>query len=78
MVEAFKTEKNETIYAVTDARNWGEVLKQIASYKKESLTNVKRKFKKSEAGYFIQKGKNIELYAGKAIKGSKSCIIVRR
>ena len=79
MVEVFKTDKNETIYAVTgDTKNTTQILKQVAAYKKESFTSVKKKFKKFETGYMIHNNGMIELYADKAKKGSTPCMIVRR
>lgn len=78
MVQAFKTDKNETIYAVTGAQKRNEILKQLAAFKKESLASVTKKFKKIETGYFIQNGSVIELYADKVRKGGTACMIVRR
>ena len=78
MVEVFKTDKNETIYAVTGAQKRNEILKQLAAFKKESLASVTKKFKKIETGYFIQNGKQIELWADKVRKGGTPCMIVRR
>ena len=78
MVQAFKNEKGETIYAVTGAQKRNEILKQLAAYKKESLASVTKKFKKIETGYFIQNGSVIELWADKVRKGGTACMIVRR
>ena len=50
MVESFKTDRNETIYAVTDAKTTEKILKQLAAFKKESFASVKKKFKHFETG----------------------------
>ena len=78
MVESFKTDRNETIYAVTDAKTTEEILKQLAAFKKESFASVKKKFKHFETGYMIRNGKHIELWADKVRKGGTPCMIVRR
>ena len=78
MVEVFKTDKNETIYAVTGTKKRAEILKQLAAHKKESFSSIERKFKHFETGYMIHNNGMIELYADKAKEGSTPCMIVRR
>ncbi|MBP5383528.1 MAG: hypothetical protein J6Y57_00975 [Lachnospiraceae bacterium] len=88
MVEAFRTinlknGNSETWYAVTGKfKSRTEVLKLVATYKKESLERVKAKFKKIIPGYMLKKGKMIELYeqdkGEKLPNGATPCMIVRR
>ena len=88
MVEAFKTinPKNgsmETIYAVFPSKE-GESLKkediyrEVASYRKGSLSKTKARFKKLCPGYIINNKGMLELYyGGTNRKGAKACITVR-
>ena len=87
MVETFKTinmktGNQETIYVVTGkAKNRTEILKEVASYKKESLERVKAKFKKVAGGYMVESKGMIWLYdtdGSPLPKGAKPCVIVRR
>ena len=80
MVEVFKTDKKETLYAVTGTtKDRTKILKELAAYKKENFANVKKKFRNFEAGYFIQRGNKLYLYATDEVKkGGTPCVIVRK
>lgn len=79
MVRPFKA-GNRTIYAVIGKYDsLDEIYKQIATYKKESFANVKKKFS-LELGYITSKGDMDELWKleiGKFVKKPKQtpCII---
>ena len=83
MVEVFKIGKRETLYAVTGKfRTKADALKEVASYKKESITKLKTKYKKVVPGYMIEVKGLINLYdiqpGEKVPNGAKTCVIVRR
>ena len=81
MVEVFKTDKKETLYAVTSDKLLmkDDIYREVAAYRKESMMNVTRKLKKLCPGYMIQNKGMIELYyGGTNRKGAKPCVIVRR
>ena len=83
MVEVFKTDKKETLYAVITARKPTkmQILKEIAKHKKESLTSVKQKYKKMDLGYIVRKKDVLELYylaAGEERTRGTVCTIVRK
>ena len=82
MVESFRTEGKETIYAVMgNIKKRTDILKAVASYKKESLDRVRAKFKNIESGYVVLRRGELLLFeedGDKLPAGAKKCIIVRR
>ena len=83
MIEVFRIGKRETLYAVTGKfRTKADALKEVASYKKESITKLKTKYKKVVPGYMIESRGFLKLYdlqpGEKVPKGAQNCVIVRR
>ena len=82
MIQSFRTENGEVFYTVEGKfKNRTEILKALATYKKERLDKVKAKFKKFVPGYLVEHGGLVSLYEAdgdRIPKGARNCVIVRR